>query len=72
MKNEYSEFIARAEKAGFQIYCDTRNEDSVCGTILTNTLLSSPYNGECIDLFEDGTYFQYCQFKHQQPIFKLT
>lgn len=68
--NNYSRMIADAEKAGFEVYCDTSNENCR-GTILTNTQLKSPYNGECIDIFEDGTFEQYCQLKGQTPTYKV-
>lgn len=68
---QYQQRIAAAEKAGFEFYVLTWNEDGVTGCILTNTNPKSPFNGECIDLFEDGTYEQYCQFKGQQPLYPL-
>lgn len=67
----YNQRINAANKAGFEIYCNTSNEDNIPGTILTNTNPKSPYNGECIDLFENGTFIQYSQFKGQATTYKI-
>ena len=65
----YNQRLNAAINAGFEIYCNTRNEDNIPGTILTNTNPKSQYNGECIDLFEDNTFTQHCQFKGQTPAY---
>lgn len=67
----YQSLINQALNAGFEMYCDTRNDSNVRGIILTNTRKDSDYNGEVIDLFEDGTFVQYGQFKGLQPQFKF-
>ena len=67
----YNQRLNAAINAGFEVYCDTRNDDNIPGTILTNTNPKSQYNGECIDLFENGTFDQYSQFKGQSPTYKI-
>lgn len=69
--NLYNTRIICAQRAGFNIYCDTISDDGVFGTTLTNTNPSSKYNGECIDIFENDTYEHYSQFKEQELKFKL-
>lgn len=64
----YQQRIHNAQKAGFEVYVSIQ-KDNAEGTILFNTDVSSPYNGECIDIYEDGSYEQYCQFKGQQPAY---
>ena len=40
----------------FEDYCNTYNEDGLQGVIFTNTKTGSPFNGEVLDIFEDGTF----------------
>lgn len=69
--NAYNQRINAAINAGFEIYTDTSNEDGVPGTILTNTDRNSPYCGECIDLFEDGSHFGYSQLKGTKALYQV-
>lgn len=69
--NTYQQRMNALEKAGFTMYCNTSNDAGSPGSILTNTDIKSPYNGECVDLFEDNSFHQYCQFKDQSPIFSI-
>ena len=64
--SNYQQRIMFAENAGFDVYLVLKD----C-TILTNTKVKSPYNGECIDIFEDGRIEQYCQFPGQTPTFTI-
>jgi len=66
----YQQRITHAINAGFEIYTNTWNENGE-GAILINNQKDSIYEGECLDIFEDGSYRQYCQFKGQQPSFKI-
>jgi len=63
--------INKALMAGFDEYTETKNAAGSWGVILTNTDTNSPYNGECIDLFEDGSFVQYCQFKGQTAAYTI-
>ena len=69
--NQYQQRISAAEKAGFKIYLDTTNAYGSPGTILCNTETGNPYDGECVDIFEDGTFEQYTQFPGQKPVYKV-
>jgi len=66
----YNTRINAALKAGFEIYL-THTADGCECTILTNTVTNSPHNGECLDIWEEGQYQQYAQFKEQQPTYKV-
>jgi len=75
MKNMYltvcQKAESQAEKAGFQFYTSTSNEDHGQGVIMINNKKESPFNGECLDLFEDGTIHHYSQFKGVELKFKF-
>lgn len=66
----YNNRINAAIKADFEIYLTHVADDFEC-TILTNTNPKSQYNGECLDLWENGQYEQYTQFKGQHPIYEV-
>lgn len=66
----YSALLNQAIKAGFTVYCNTYNDDGVCGSILTNIKPNSPFNGEVLDIFEDGTFTHSSQFGVNHPHFK--
>ena len=63
----YNILVKQAIKAGFEDYCNTYNEDGLQGTIFTNTKTGSPFNGEVLDIFEDGTFTHYSQFADNHP-----
>lgn len=60
--SNYTKRINAATKSGFEIYTTHYGNDGEC-TIMTNTDPKSPFNGECIDIWENGHYEQYSQFK---------
>ena len=66
----YQEMRTIACNANFDQYCDTVNEDGIRGIILVATQ-ESEFFGEAIDLFEDGTYIHYNQFKGQTNKFSF-
>lgn len=70
--NNYSAMLTQARNAGFEDYSDTRNDENICGTILTNTNPKSLYNGEVLEIFENGTHAHYSQFKHARLLFSFT
>ena len=62
--------ISELEKAGFEFYVNTENQDDGCkGVIYTNTKEDSLYSLEVIDLYENDKYEIYhqmgckCNFK---------
>lgn len=67
----YSDLVKQAVKAGFEDYCNTYNEYGLQGTIFTNTKKGSQFDGEVLDIFEDGTFTHYGQFKGQSLRFKF-
>lgn len=69
--NTYNRLITNAVNEGFEEYCSTTNEYGTSGIILTNTRMDSPFNGEVLDIFEDGTHVHYSQFKGQALKFRL-
>lgn len=66
----YNNRINAALKAGFDIYVTSVTDGCEC-TILTNTDITSPYNGECLDIWEEGQYEQYAQHKGQQCTYPI-
>lgn len=69
--NTYNNLIKQAFAAGFEDYCNTYTQEGLQGLILTNTKKDSPYDGEVLDIFEDGTFTHYAQFKGQDLKFKF-
>lgn len=69
--NIYNNLLNQLEAAGFKLYVDTRNENGVTGSIMTNTDENSPFSGEVLDVFEDGTFAHYSQFKAADLHFKF-
>lgn len=61
--------VAQLYKANFESYTCTSKEDIPGEVFVANR--QSEYWGEVIDLFEDGTFEHYGQFKGQELKFKF-
>lgn len=77
MLQTYSTLIKQAIKAGFEEhqgtykYADGVSGKIIEGSILLNTKPTSQFNGEVLDIYEDGSFDHYSQFKGTSLNFKF-
>lgn len=58
--------------AGFEFHdIIIDSQDQPEGAVFVNLAPSSPYYGQCVDLYQDGTFVPYCQKKGRKPTFKF-